>query len=148
MQIIKDLETSKAETLTYFDLSDSALNKRYGPGKWTVRQVLNHLTDAETVLYERIRRTISKPNQVIWGFDPDAWCQGLEYEKFPLALNKPIYQSIRSSVIYLAAQYYDSLGKHSFVHNETGKRTLKDEFDKVAWHNEHHLKQIRTALSI
>jgi len=25
-------------------------------------------------------------------------------------------------------------------------RTLKDEFDKVAWHNEHHLEQIDLAL--
>jgi hypothetical protein len=24
--------------------------------------------------------------------------------------------------------------------------TLKDEFDKVAWHNEHHLEQIERAL--
>ena len=30
---------------------------------------------------------------------------------------------------------------------ETGVRTLKDEMDKVASHNEHHLAQIRTALS-
>jgi len=25
-------------------------------------------------------------------------------------------------------------------------RTLKAEFDKVAWHNEHHLEQIELAL--
>jgi len=32
------------------------------------------------------------------------------------------------------------------VHSETGLRTLQDEFDKVANHNEQHLKQIAAAL--
>jgi hypothetical protein len=31
-------------------------------------------------------------------------------------------------------------------HSQTGLRTLKDEFDKVAAHNENHLGQIATAL--
>ena len=33
-----------------------------------------------------------------------------------------------------------------FVHSNTGVRTLKDEFDKVADHNQHHLEHIQTAL--
>jgi len=32
------------------------------------------------------------------------------------------------------------------VHSADGVRTLRDEFDKVAAHNEHHLGQIRLAL--
>jgi hypothetical protein len=32
------------------------------------------------------------------------------------------------------------------VRSENGVRTLKAEFDKVASHNEHHLKQIELAL--
>jgi hypothetical protein len=38
-------------------------------------------------------------------------------------------------------------GHLEFVHNVTGVRTLRDEFDKVAAHNAHHLTQIRAALS-
>ena len=146
MQIIHDLNTTRDQTLAYFDLPENELIKTYGSGKWSVREILNHLTDAETVLYERIRRTISKPNQVLWGFDPDAWASGLDYASFPVGLNKPIYKAVRESVIYLAEKYYEKLGHHEFVHNETGKRTLKDEFDKVAWHNAHHLEQIKKAL--
>jgi hypothetical protein len=32
------------------------------------------------------------------------------------------------------------------VHSETGVRTLKREFEKVASHNQHHLDQIGAAL--
>jgi hypothetical protein len=41
----------------------------------------------------------------------------------------------------------DRSGHLEFVHSETGIRTLKAEFDKVASHNEHHLAQIDSALS-
>jgi hypothetical protein len=146
MEIIDELRASRERTLAYFDLPKESLNKSYAPGKWTVRELLNHLTDAETVLYDRIRRVISKPNQVIWGFDQNRWAEGLEYQHFPLAINKSIYEATRAGVLYLAEKFYDSHGANGFVHSETGSRTLKDEFDKVAWHNDHHLEQIEQAL--
>jgi len=146
MEILKGLQETKATTLAYFNLPESDLDKTYAEGKWTVRELLHHLADAETVLYDRIRRGISKPNQVVWGFDQDEWCENLEYKKMPLNLNQQVYASVRESIIYLAENYYEPLGRNTYVHNETGKRTVKDEFDKVVWHNEHHLNQIKKAL--
>ena len=146
MNIIDDLKSTHDDTLKYFDLSENDLVKTYGEGKWSVREILNHITDAETVLYDRIRRTISKPNQVVWAFDQDAWANGLNYKSFPLALNKSIYSSVRQSIIYLAEKYYEKSGHFEFIHSATGKRTLKDEFDKVVWHNAGHLEQIKKAL--
>ena len=35
-----------------------------------------------------------------------------------------------------------------FVHSISGVRTLEDQFDKTASHNEHHLGQIRGALNL
>ena len=64
----------------------------------------------------------------------------------PLYLSRRIYEAVRDGVIHQARLHYDSGGHLEFVHSETGIRTLKDEFDKVAWHNEHHLTQIAMAL--
>ena len=147
MEILKGLKETQATTLAYFYLPESDLDKTYAAGKWTVRQLLHHLADVETVLYDRIRRGISKPNQVVWGFDQDAWCDKLNYQTIPLHINKKVYTSVRASLIYLAENYYESSGDNIYVHNETGKRTVKDEFDKVVWHNEHHLQQIEKAIS-
>lgn len=144
--LLRALSRSAEETQTYFDLAEEDLAKSYAPGKWTVRQLLHHIADAETVLYERIRRGIAKPGQVVWGFDPDAWADKLDYAKRELSTDNAIFQSIRQGVMALASSYYESAGEHQFVHNETGIRTVKQEFDKVAWHNEHHLSQIRRAL--
>lgn len=147
MEIVARLEATRDRTLHYFALREDKLTLRYGPGKWQVRFILHHLADAETVLYDRIRRIISERRQVLWAFDQDAWAIGLDYASAPLALSRQIYESTRAAVIHQALIHYEKHGDLEFVHSETGVRTLKDEIEKVAWHNEHHLAQIELALS-
>jgi DinB superfamily len=146
MQLIRDLEKTRDETLRYFSLDEADLARTYAPGKWSVRFVLHHLADSETVLFDRIRRILSEPRQVLWVFDQEAWAQGLDYSQVPLDISRRVYESVRSAIIYYAGVYYERKGHLEFVHSVTGVRTLKDEFDKVAYHNEHHLEQIRLAL--
>src|SRR6185369_13461443 len=143
MEIIDKLELTKKNTLKFFALTNEDLNKSYGLDKWTVRYILHHIADAETVMYDRIRRVISEPKQVIWVFDQDAWAKGLDYSNVPLELSKNIYASVREAIIYYARLHYTQKGHLEFVHSETGLSTLKDEFDKVVWHNEKHLEQIQ-----
>ncbi len=146
MALIQDLERTRDETLGYYSLERSDLERRYGQGKWSIRYILHHLSDSETVLFDRIRRVLSEPRQVLWVYDQDAWASGLDYARVPLDLSCKIYQSVREAIIYYAGRYYDEKGHLEFVHSVTGVRTLKDEFDKVASHNDHHLRQIRLAL--
>lgn len=147
MQILEDLARSRSQTEQLFTLDAAKLDLTYAPGKWSIRYLLHHLADAETVLYDRIRRTISKPGQVVWGFDQDAWAAALDYDDKPLALSHAIYTSCRAGIIYLAQQAYETRGDSSMVHSGDGKKTLKDVFDKVVWHNDAHLTQIRKALA-
>ena len=146
MALIRDLETTRDETLSCFSLDQRDLGRTYAPGKWPVRFILHHLADSETVLFDRIRRVLSEPRQVLWVYDQDAWARGLDYSRVPLEISRRIYESVRSAIIYYAGVYYESKGGLEFVHSVDGVRTLKDEFDKVASHNEHHLGQIRLAL--
>jgi hypothetical protein len=143
---VAELERTRATTLQYFDLPDAGLEKTYGPGKWSVRYVLHHLADSESILYYRIRRVISEPKQVIWAFDQDAWAAKLDYSRVPLALARAIYSSSREGILYHARLHYEGSDRLSFVHSELGLRTLKDEFDKVVWHNDQHLETIVQAL--
>lgn len=147
MDIITQLEATRDRTLPYFDLAEAELAKTYAPGKWSVRFILHHLADAETVLNDRIRRTISEPKQVLLVFDQDAWAKGLDYSHMPLDISRRIYEATRAGIIQLAREHYERNGHLEFIHSETGVRTLKDEFDKVAAHNEEHLKQIEAALA-
>jgi hypothetical protein len=146
VKLIRELEATRDETLTYYSLAERDLVRTYAPGKWSVQFILHHLSDSETVLFDRIRRVISEPRQVLWVYDQDAWAEGLDYARAPLEMSRRIYESVRNAIIYYASIYYEPKGHLEFVHSVTGVRTLKDEFDKVADHNEHHLSQIRSAL--
>ena len=146
MEIIEQLERTQAETLTYFDLADEDLEKNYGPGKWSIRYLLHHLADSETVFFYRIRRVISEPKQVIWVYDQEAWAQKLDYATVPLELGKILYASSREGIKHYARFHYEHSHEVTFVHSETGLRTLKDEFDKVVSHNRKHVGHIEQAL--
>jgi hypothetical protein len=147
MQLIRQLEETRDQTLEYFGLTEDQLARTYAPGKWSVRFILHHLADNETVFFDRIRRILSEPRQVLWVMDQDAWARGLDYSRLPLDLSRRVYQSVREAVIHYTRQYYREKGHLEYVHSVDGVRTLKDEMDKVASHNAHHLEQIRTALA-
>jgi hypothetical protein len=90
---------------------------------------------------------ISEPRQVIWWYDADAWSKALNYSERPLEITRGLYESVTAAMIFYAKLHYERDGRLEFVHRVTGVRTLQDEFDKIASHNEHHLRQIRSALT-
>src|SRR6266700_1969177 len=102
MDMVMRLEATRDHTLKYFDLTAHHLARSYGLGKWPVSFILHHLADAETVLFDRIRRIISEPRQVLWAFDQDSWARSLDYSRMPLDLSRRIYDSVRAGVIYQA----------------------------------------------
>jgi uncharacterized damage-inducible protein DinB len=146
MEIIDQLERTKSETLKYFDLADEDLRKNYGPGKWSVRYLLNHLADSETIYFYRIRQVISEPKQIIWVIDENAWAEKLDYSTVPLELAKSNYLSSREGIMYYARLHYDKSDEIKFVHTEAGIRTLKEQFDSVVTHNRQHVGNIEEAL--
>jgi hypothetical protein len=146
MEIITRLESTRERTLPYFELNDEKLGRTYAADKWSIRVILHHITDTETVLYDRVRRVLSEPGQVQWAFNQDAWVKGLNYYELPLELSRNMYSAVRASVIHQARLHYEIDGAREFVHSEAGIRTLKSEFDRIANHNAHHLAQIEQAL--
>jgi hypothetical protein len=77
VDIVTRLETARIHTLEYFEPSDEQPARSYVPGKWSVKFILHHLTDAETVLFDGI--LTSEPKQVLWALDQDAWGSGRDY---------------------------------------------------------------------
>ena len=144
--MVAELERTSAETLAFYQLGERDLARSYGPGKWSVAFILHHLADAEQILYERIGRTIAEPRPNIMVFQEGLWAKNLDYANRPLEMSRAMYEAVRRAHIHYARKFYESHGELEFLHSEMGVRTLRQEFDKVADHNEHHLGQIRTAL--
>lgn len=145
-RLIHELERTRDETLQYFSLGADDLARRYGPGKWPVKYILHHLSDSETVFLDRIHRVLSEPRPLLPVMDQDAWAEALAYSHIPLEISREVFESVRNAIMYHAGAHYERRGHLEWVHSVDGVRTLRDEFDKVAAHNENHLRQIRLAL--
>lgn len=56
-------------------LTDAELDKRIEPGKWSIRQQVNHLADAEMNLIHRMKKVIAEDNPLLPAFDQDKWLE-------------------------------------------------------------------------
>jgi uncharacterized damage-inducible protein DinB len=146
-ELLELLNNTKAATVRYFDCNEHELNKNYGEGKWTVRQILHHLTDTENLFMGRLKKIIAEPKQVIWAFNPDEWSETFQYRTAPLTGKKELYSLCREMNYQLIDRSYEQFAQKEFVHNQLGLRTLLMEFEKVGLHNLSHLNQIETALA-
>src|SRR5438093_13485241 len=99
MGLIQDLEATRDETLKRFTLGEKDLARTYAPGKWSIKFILQHLADSETVLYDCMRRVVCEHRQVLWVFDQDACEKGLNYSQVPLELSRRVYATVRNAII-------------------------------------------------
>ena len=68
--LLKHLADIDSETRTLVsNLSEEQLNYRYEPGKWTIKDLIVHLSDCERVLTYRIMRIARNDKTDLPGFD-------------------------------------------------------------------------------
>ncbi len=121
-------------------------NKRYRKGGWTGKEVLIHLKDAETMFYERLRRTISESNPILWYFEEDNWQKNLEYMKQDIGLAKNVFMLTRDSIIEVIEMHLEKSGSKEAVHSRYGLMNMKELIERMIKHTERHidhLKQIK-----
>src|SRR5258706_8513908 len=51
------------------------------PGKWSIRQIMGHLADAELVGAHRFRVIIAEDRPTLTAYDQDAWAEKLDYAR-------------------------------------------------------------------
>jgi hypothetical protein len=141
--IVHQLLDTLHATLPYFDQPQEALNRPYAPGKWTMREVLVHLSDTESVYLDRLRRLASEKHPTLAAFDENLWAANLHYKARDLNLARQQYEIARRQVIEMARIMDDSYDNHTGTHSEAGPQTFGQVINKPAAHNAHHLEQIK-----
>ncbi|HEU5290140.1 MAG TPA: DinB family protein [Cyclobacteriaceae bacterium] len=144
--LIASLNLTREQTLHFFELDEPMLQRTYGRDKWSIRQILHHLCDSEQIFMERLKRIIAEPKQVIWAYDQDKWNDAFDYQVSPLGDKKQLYNLCRLFNMELVDKFFDTHHDKPFIHSEAGLRKLGEEFERIAIHNNDHIKQIETAL--
>ncbi len=82
-------------------LDESKALHRYGPGKWSVKEVVGHITDAERVFSYRALRFGRADETPVPGFDENTYVPAGRFDLRPLPELLHEYQAVRASTIAL-----------------------------------------------
>ena len=118
------------------------LMTRQERGKWSVAEVLAHLSDAELATGFRIRLILGSNRTPVQAFDQDVWAKYSHYEKCDPRQSFEAYKVQRERNVRLLR----SLPKHMWgyygMHSERGKETITRMSQMMAGHDINHLKQV------
>ena len=82
-------------------LSEAEALKRYAPGKWSVKEVVGHLTDTERIMAYRALRIARGDETPLPGFDENDYVPPAKFDARPLAELVADLRSVRTATLGL-----------------------------------------------
>jgi len=123
-------------------LGDAGLSRSYGPGKWTGKQILAHLADAELAIGFRTRQVLAEERHTIQPFDESAWARRYENVDAEAALASFLAARRWNLAIFRKLNAAD-LAREA-IHPERGPETLDTIIRLLAGHDLNHLAQLES----
>jgi hypothetical protein len=141
--IVDILERQFARTLPFYQtLTADQAALRYAPGKWSIKQVIAHVTDAERVFAYRafaFSRSESKP---LPGFEQNDYVNAVDFDAKPWAAIVEEFAVVRAASVALFKGMTPEmlLRKGNASGHDVSVRACGF---MVAGHEEHHVRAIR-----
>jgi uncharacterized damage-inducible protein DinB len=124
-------------------LTEEDMSKAYAEGKWTVMQVLQHLIDCERILSYRALAISRGDQNILPGFDENAYAQASLECKTTLSSIKEEYQAVRwSTVALFHAMSEEQINKQGTANKQSTNPKAIALF--LAGHALHHWNVIHT----
>jgi len=116
---------------------------RYETGKWSLKEVIGHLTDTERIMCYRALRIARADETPIAGFEQDDYVLAAQFDTRPLTEIVSEFQTVRHATIALF---------HGFDENAIGRRgtannlsiTVRALAYIIAGHERHHVNVLQT----
>ncbi len=129
-----------AETIR--GLSDEQILRRPTPQEWSIHEVILHLPDSETFVYERLRRTIAEERPMLHAYSESVWAEKLDYRQQDYHLALALFTAQRLASAALLRQQPDETWQRVGIHSENGAMSLYEIFMAYLRHGQTHLQQI------
>jgi hypothetical protein len=112
------------------------------PGKWAIRDVVQHLADSELVGGFRLRMVLAHDRPPLAGYDQDLWANRLRYREVDVRDAMEQFTVLRRANLRL----WQELGPTDLVrvglHGERGEESLEHMRRLYAGHDILHLRQL------
>jgi hypothetical protein len=118
-------------------VSEDKANSRYEPGKWSVKEVLGHITDTERVFSYRALRIGRNDQCPIEGYEQDDYVRYGHFDRCPLSELLEEFQTVRHATLLLLKKFDTEawLRRGTANQNEVSVRALGYI---IAGHELHH----------
>jgi uncharacterized damage-inducible protein DinB len=122
------------------------LRQRPAPDKWSVAEILAHLSETEIVSSWRYRQMIEHNGTPLPGYDQDLWEALGEYSSRDAEQSLQVFQSLREANLRMFARLTAEQWQRHGIHAERGYMSVADLARQVAGHDINHIEQIRKAV--
>jgi hypothetical protein len=113
------------------------------PGKWSPREIVAHLADAELVGAHRFRQVIAEDNPTLIAYDQAAWARNLDYARRKPKQSLETFRRLRAENYELLKALPESAYERTGNHTENGRVTLRQLLEGYAHHAESHVRQLQ-----
>lgn len=124
------------------NIPDSIADQDQGPDRFTLREVLAHLSDWEPIWLERIQRIVQEDMPVLPNIDEGEMAVQNAYATIPVETSMENFTTGRAALTaYLASLPIDAF-ERSGIRPEVGTITIKDIATLVLAHDTYHIAQL------
>ena len=141
--LIKGMILSGDEALDFYkSLGPGVYDFRYAKGKWSVREILGHIIDAERVFSYRALRFARGDNTPLPGFDQDLWIPNMNIERRTMNYLVSEFAGLRASTVDLFSSFGEEV--YGNVGTASGGEFTVEQVGKIlVGHEIHHRKIIK-----
>ena len=116
------------------------LDTPLAPGKWSVRQILAHITDTEIAFSFRMRQAAAETGHVIQPFDQEKWAAGYASADVGTALE--LFRLLRKWNVQFLRGLAPEVFDKDVTHPERGTMKFRTIVETMAGHDGNHLLQL------
>ena len=141
--VVETLERQGAETLALLrGLPEERGAHRYGEGKWSVKQLVGHLSDGERLFSYRALSIARGDSAPLPGMEQDVWMAGSDFDSRTLSDLIDEFEAVRAATLHLLRHLSPEAWARRGVASDN-EVTVRALAYIIAGHEAHHLKVLR-----
>ena len=115
---------------------------RYASGKWSIKQIVGHITDHERIKMFRAFQLSRKEEVQLWGYDQNSLVNNSRFDELTLPQLLTDYCNVREA----SQSFIDTLSEDQFIIKGWARQhevSLEDFLKSIIGHELHHLNIIK-----